>query len=142
MINSYFDLNSYDDPIKTFIEDRLVYYTINGFTRDVNFYFQKNEIERQDNYLSVVSEGEEETFISMSDSETYLKATDGINVFKGSFLKSNKQTSYTRSVFTFLDLLGVIGGVFEVLSAVGSICVMIFAERNFNYSILSNLYHV
>ena len=58
------------------------------------------------------------------------------------FEKSNKKQSISRSVFTILDLFGLIGGILEVLSISGGLFVAIFADRLLNYTILANLYHV
>ena len=58
------------------------------------------------------------------------------------FVKSNQMQSIGRSVFTILDLFGLLGGVLEILSIAGGLFVAVFADRLVNYTILSNLYHV
>ena len=48
--------------------------------------------------------------------------------------------SYDRSVYTFLDLTGQVGGFYEILEILGSFFVGIFAEKLLSLSLISNLY--
>lgn len=58
------------------------------------------------------------------------------------FTKDQLSESYERSVFSFFDLTGNLGGLFEVLELVGALFVEFFAGKIFLYSILSRLYQV
>jgi len=58
------------------------------------------------------------------------------------FYKDPVVQSYERSVFSFLDLTGNLGGLFEVLQIVGSFMVGLFAGKTFLFSIISHLYQV
>ena len=49
---------------------------------------------------------------------------------------------YQRTVYSFLDMLGFIGGIFELLKIFGYLTVSYFIKRNYYSSILSKLYHV
>ena len=49
---------------------------------------------------------------------------------------------YQRTVYSFLDMLGFIGGIFELLKTFGYLTVSYFINRNYYSSILSKLYHV
>ena len=141
MINSYYDLNNYENPIQTYAEAGLSFSGINGFKNSVQFFFQNNQVEAQDDYLSIVKQSNKENFVSLVKTENFYKV-DQNQVISFRFAKSNQETTIERSVFTFLDLLGNLGGIFEVLSVLGSIFVTIFSEKLFHYSILSNLYQV
>lgn len=58
------------------------------------------------------------------------------------FEKDYEYETYERVVFSFLDLFGNLGGVFEIFSMFGGYIVAIFASRYFNYSIISSLYQI
>ena len=58
------------------------------------------------------------------------------------FVKDPTTLSYERSVFSFLDLAGNLGGFFEILERTGAFLVGFFAGPMFMYSILSSLYQV
>jgi hypothetical protein len=58
------------------------------------------------------------------------------------FTKDQFSEAYERSVFSFFDLTGNLGGLFEILELSGSLFVGFFAGKIFLYSILSRLYQV
>jgi hypothetical protein len=58
------------------------------------------------------------------------------------FRKDAESDSYSRSVFSILDLFGNIGGVFEILQVTGGLIVGYFSRDLFLYSILTKLYQV
>jgi len=58
------------------------------------------------------------------------------------FVKDSVSKSYDRSVFSFMEVTGNIGGLFEIFSIAGGIIVGLFSGRTFLYSILPKLYHV
>ena len=59
-----------------------------------------------------------------------------------SFARDEISMEYSRSVFTFLDLTGNLGGLFEILEIAGSLIVAVFAHKIFLYSLLSRLYQI
>ena len=141
IINSYFDLEDYDNPIKTYIQDGLEFFTLNGTTNNVRLYFQENDSQRQDDYFSVYPQPKEQKYTRLVKFDNSLSYGE-TNILKVSFLKSNQKQSIERSVFTILDLFGLLGGIFEVFSISAGLLVAIFSDRLLNYTILSNLYHV
>ena len=141
IVNTYFDSNEYDNPIKTYIEDGIGYSGVNGISHLANFYFQNNEIETQNSYLSMFHRKQKYSFINLDTIKNSIGSSDE-SIFKFGFIKSNKKRSIERSVFTFLDLIGTLGGIFEIFSIIGGILVAIFSEKMFYYSVLSNLYQV
>ena len=141
IINSFFDLEDYNNPIKSYIQDGLEFYTINGNRNNVRLYFQENESERQDDYFALFPQSKEEKFLRLANFDQRLSYGES-DILRVSFLKSNQKQTIERSVFAILDLLGLLGGVLEVFSIFAGIFVAIFADRLLNYSILSNLYQV
>ena len=111
-----------------------------GITNHVDFYFRKNEAETKDSYYSIIPETKQYEFVDIDKTNNYISSSETVLTMK--FFKSNQSQKIERSVFTLLDLLGLIGGVFEIFSIIGGILVYTFADRIFHYSILSNLYQV
>jgi hypothetical protein len=58
------------------------------------------------------------------------------------FNKDAASDSYSRSVFSLLDLTGNLGGLFEILQITGSLIVVYFSRDLLLYSLLSKLYQV
>ena len=63
-------------------------------------------------------------------------------IFVISFTKDQASLQYEREVFSFLDLIGNLGGVFGIISPLCAVFVHILAEKMFNYSVLTHLYQV
>ena len=49
---------------------------------------------------------------------------------------------YQRTVYSFLDMFGFIGGIFELLSMAGYIVVNFFIKKSYYSSIISKIYHI
>ena len=58
------------------------------------------------------------------------------------FLKDQTQKTYERSVFSFLEVTGNIGGLYEIMKITGGIIVSFFSGNMFFYSIISKLYQI
>ena len=65
------------------------------------------------------------------------------NAYLQVFITLDPQSDlYQRTVYSFLDMLGFIGGIFELLKTFGYLTVSYFIKRNYYSSILSKLYHI
>ena len=141
LLNTYFDFNELNNPIGTFIDKRLER-GIRGFTRYSDFYIRENEAILQDNYLSIISDENHHKFIHVDIYNDRNMDNSNKHFVIVSFYKSYQKVTYERYVYTFMDLVGSIGGVYGLLSIIGYAFVSVFLEVNFNYSILSNLYQI
>lgn len=141
MLNTYFDFNDYIDPIQTFIDLRSEH-GITGFTRYMNLYMRENEAFLKDNYMSAYPQEVHKKFfhVDIYHERTLDNANEHFIVF--TIYKSYMKVFYERHVYMFLDLLGNLGGLFEVLSGIGYVSVIIFASKTFNYSLIKRLYQI
>ena len=144
IVNSYFDYDEYDnDPIKYFVDDRFDYRLIPDQQKFVNVYVRENEVELKDNIFRLTPSGQEKSFLSVSRviQDLRNRGTDE-QVIAIRFEKDYDYDSYEREVFSLLDLFGNLGGLSEVCTIIGGLFVGIFADRLFNYSIISSLYQI
>ena len=59
------------------------------------------------------------------------------------FISLDQQINkYSRSAYSFWDMLGYIGGIYGLLYSLGYIVFNLFIQRTFYSSVISNLYHV
>ena len=142
LIDQYLDLDSYDEPIKTYINDKYDYYGISGLMNEARFYIQQNEAKLNDHYLEYLNNDETEKFISIGKSDSLLRNSQETDVFKATFLKSEGNLIYERNVYTLLNLIGDLGGIFEILFIFGTVLTSTFNSKMFYYSVLSSLYQV
>ena len=59
-----------------------------------------------------------------------------------SLSKSDHYFSYERNVYTILDFLGDLGGIYEIFMTLGYMFVTLFTSTAFYYSILPKIYQV
>ena len=82
-------------------------------------------------------------FISLEDNITSKRKIRNDNVIiQLTFVKDQKTVSYQRTVLTFLDWWGLIGGINEILHLAGMLIVSSLSGKLFVFSILSSLYQV
>lgn len=143
MVNSYFDFGNYDTPVQTYLDDRYRFEFAFAIEKTVTVYISQNEGEVLDNYIQYSPNGKQYNFVSVERiSKEFRDSSDGNVLLTIKFVKDYNYNSYERQIFSVLDMFGNLGGVFEILSLIGELCVGIFAERLFNYSIVSTFYQV
>ena len=144
IVNSYFDFDNYENPVRTYLDDRYVFSTLPYYSKEIRFYMSKNEAEVQDAFFNYAPGGDKIEFVSVNRVDQNLEA-DSENsgeLLKLFFFKDYNYQYYERSVFSLLDLTGNLGGVNEVLEITGGILVGFFADKLFFYSIISSLFQV
>ncbi|CAI2386664.1 unnamed protein product [Moneuplotes crassus] len=143
-VNSYFDFDDYKNPVKTYIDGRFDLYMIDTLYQQQNAFIQVNEAEIQDSYFAYQPGGSNKEFFEIERVDTNLISSQ---VHQGellhiNFAKDPASKSYERTVFSFMEVTGNIGGLFEILQIAGGFIVGIFSGRLFTFSMLSSLYHV
>lgn len=80
LINTYFDFEDYNDPIKTYIDDRFYYDMVSFAKKSHNVYIMKNKAEVQDGFFHYTPDGDEKEFVSIERIDTQLSApgSDGV----------------------------------------------------------------
>ena len=104
---------------------------------------RNNYAEQSDSIFQFQPSSNKNSFINIEDYVTNLKKEDkNGTVFLINYIKDSKSITYQRSVLTFLDWCGFIGGVNEVLHLAGMLIVSSLSGRIFVFSLLSALYQV
>ena len=104
---------------------------------------QNNEIELKENWLfNIFSKAK--NFYSIGNrhvsNENYeLNDKSYLNIY---IKLSQQYTNYERTVFTFFDMFGMLGGFFELFSLIGFLFVNRISTNLFNNCLLSSLYQV
>ncbi|CAI2387583.1 unnamed protein product [Moneuplotes crassus] len=116
----YVDLNDLDNPIKSIYWD----YTL-GTTDDLGnwgahrykFDILRNEVELQDTWWDFLSNPTTKEFKSVdTDSYNYERVGEHLATFYTiDFSLGEKTNQYGRRVLNFLEVTGVVGGLFEIL---------------------------
>ena len=82
-------------------------------------------------------------FISLEDTifDKRKIRNDGV-VIKLAFVKDQKTVSYQRTVLTFFDWCGLIGGINEILHVAGMLIVSSLSGKLFVFNMLASIYQV
>ena len=138
-----YDFDDYDNPIKEFIDTKFYYHLQSGVTKESDIYVRQNFAEQSDSIFQLQSSSSESNFISVEDSlQKARNAENNGTVFQIFFLKDSKSITYQRSVLTFLDCCGLIGGVNEILHITGMLIVSFVSSKTFALSLLSSIFQV
>ena len=127
---SYYDFDDYEEPIKYYIDTKFSFNLISGFTNMADIYVQQNHAEQSDSIFQFQPSVIENNFINVETfvSNLYRQNGDGM-IFQFNLIKDSKSVTYQRSVLTFLDWCGFIGGVNEILHLAGMLIVSSVSDK-------------
>ena len=143
-LSGYFDSNDYKTPIKTYLNDRDIL-TLNPESyQSYELKVQQNEALLSDNVI-FSSSYESHKFYSLKDPtyRIYSNISNQNNVVAFIFIEMSKESiQYERVVYTFFDMFGFLGGLFDAWYFIGYIFVAYFNDKHYKQTILSKLYQV
>ena len=116
VINKYLDFNNYTTPIQSYFDDRYSFLLTPSFSKVSRVYLQKNEAILNDDYLGI-QPASNYTFFNVEKSTTDIAYVGYEYVGFGLMLGPSKIT-YTRNVFTLMQLIGNVGGVYGLLISI------------------------
>ena len=144
VLSSYFDQNDYEDPIKKYVGDEDYIFLSPNRTELLDIKVQQNHAYLADNLF--YNFGYKKVSYYSSDRRIY-RTTDidfdnpegGLIIYVS--LDKNSE-EYERVVYTFLDMFGFIGGLFDFFFFSGFILINFVVENSFLNDISSQLYQV
>ena len=110
------DFSDFNTPIKSYFDDRNYFYLSPTTTKYSRVYLQQNEAIMNDDYFKIRSISYanffsiEKTIIDFADKSDKL--------IEISLMRSPNKNTYSRSVFTIMDLFGNVGGVYGLLQSI------------------------
>ena len=133
MVNTYFDLEDYSSPVKTYLDDRINIAVTSGYTKTTVIFTQQRTSSKSDSYFSLWDTSTSDDFVGVENySQDFDLESNNGNVLVAFVIKLDPvQQQYTRSVYNFLQFTGDIGGVFQILEILGGVLVGIFAQKLF-----------
>lgn len=143
ILNSYLDFNDYATPIKSYLADSQYFPLVPNVMSGREYRIQFNEAHLNEDILfnfgtkviNFYSIGERNDQID----NFYLHR----NCYAGIYFRlAQEYDLYERSVFTFFDMLGILGGIYRLLSLFGRYVVAAVARKILYNTLLSELYHV
>ena len=142
--NAYFDFDDYDMPIKTYLSSSDNLYFVNNQLSWMQFLVQTNRAETSDNRL-ISSSSDSRLFYSiknkvqrMANSNSFLNSPVALL----SFSIDQESEIYERRVFTFIEMLSYLYGLYGTIFGFGGILVNPFKRQLLERSMMKRLYQV
>lgn len=136
MINSYFDLESFDDPVKPYLTQEYTWTLDGDYYQDTNIFLKENYIEAADDFFSF-KPPEREKFYTVTKT-TMDRYASGSNYYGYFYFNLDPETQmFKRSVLTILDLLAQVGGIFSIMQTTFTLLIGLYAERMIYFTVLS-----
>ena len=139
IIDSYFDLKSFEKPIKSYLTQKYFYTFEAGYYESIELFVKENSIEALDDY-KIVEGSKDGKFYSIADDRQQRAVATGYSYWGITFYLHPETQAYNRQVFTFMDVLAQLGGVFGLIQPLWAFIVGFYAEKMLYYSIFSQLY--
>ena len=139
MIDRYFDKESFDKPVKKHLTQNYFYVMDAGYFRNIEIFVQENQIDLLDDYM-LVEGSKDGRYYSVADQKDVRSHTTS-DLFGIITLSLHPETKiFKRTVFTILDVLSQIGGIFSLLQSLCGVIVGIYAQKMLFYAIFSKCY--
>lgn len=140
--NVYFDKQNFTEPTQKYLDGQFFWDIMPGFRKKNDIYIGKNEAELQDEVIQLGT-GKSMDFYQLSRSRDQIELMGTDEQFASIYIRFDPYTDqYERRVFSLSDLLGQVGGIYEVMLITGMILVGIFQERLLISSILNKIYQI
>jgi len=116
--DKYVDLNDIDNPIKTTHKSYL--FGNRGKTELIGlnkyvYRVKRNEVELQDSWWDFLTNPEPQKFANLDTDYRYEHFDEYQTEFRFSFFLSDETSQFGRKLLNFLEVTGIVGGLFEVL---------------------------
>ena len=144
LVNTYFDFDDYDNPIKTYLTSlENLFMTNDGKTRWFEAFIQENEAYTSDGIF--YQESYEKTkFYSVHNTAFRTMREEHANNSLAfiSFAMAQETVRYERNSYTFIDMIGFIGGLYDSFFLLGFWIVIFFQTKAYYYRMITKLYQV
>ena len=141
ILSSYFDFDDYEAPVHHYLQDLNIYGLVSSLTQVASYRVRRNQAHLNDNiWLGVQGKSTQMEFYS-AYKDNYLISEIGTEqtLLQIYFNLDVHIDQYQRTVFSFLDLLGFIGGLFQIFKMFGFTFAFYFANKSYYFSVLSRL---
>ena len=111
-----------------------------NYQKSISIYVKRNKATFNDDYLKIKSATIRE-FFNVGKIISDLGADSANTVYEASILLDPSKDVYQRSVFTIMDLFGVIGGIYGLLISGWGLLVGIISSQILLSSVFRRLYY-
>lgn len=140
--NNFFDLSNFTEPAHGYLDGQFFWDLMPGFRKKTDIFVRKNKAELNDDIVQL-SGGDKINFYQILDSREQIELEGSDGQFASVYIRYDAfEDRFERRVYSFGDLLGQVGGIYEFMLVSGILFVKIFSERLLISSILNKIYQI
>ena len=141
ILSSYFDFDDYDNPVHYYLQDMNIIPLISTLSFKSQFSVRLNKADISDSlWLGGQGSNNQIEFYSIDRTQNFYAPFDFDKSYIQIYIVLDQQIEqYKRTVYSFLDMFGFVGGIYELFKIVGEIFSSFFVGRIFYSSILEKL---
>lgn len=143
-INTYFDSDDYKNTIKYFLDDSMYWSLFKGIRKKNDVFIMNNQAELQDDLVQIYA-AKVVQYFQVARYREMQEAFDEVwdKRYLSIYIRlDNHVTNVSRTVYSVADMMGQVGGVYEILFLFGSLIVLLFADKLFFSSIMQKIYQI
>ena len=110
----YFNGENFKDPIRSYLDFTYEYKIDSDLATYSNAFVMQNKVDLQDDFIQF-GDSKSGEFYTISRVQDSVNTRSSGNFFDLTIRLDNRKTLYERRVFSFLDLIGQVGGVNEII---------------------------
>ena len=141
IISSFFESNDFENPVYHYLQDSNEYIMSMTLTEFVTFTVNRNNAYLEDSiYFGSQGSSDAVSFYSINQKNLKYAGADPAGTLLNVMISIDQQINqYRRTVYSFFDMFGYIGGIFGMLSTFGQLIVEVFATRIFYARVISHM---
>ena len=143
IVSSYFDFSDYENPVHLYLQDLNYYYFSNIYQEATYHVYQNQGILNDNLFFGSQGASSKVNFYSIEKKYTNYGITNLFNDYFNLYISLDQQVNqYKRTVYSFVDMLGFLGGIFGLMQSVAFVFVQFVANRKFYLFVISNITNI
>ena len=141
--SSYFDFDDYDTPIKPVLNNFDIFTFHYSFSQLYEIEIQQNQATLTDGYIAASSSETHKYYSAQKASVKPLNVLNYLNYLGQISVRMSRESDhYERIAYSFFDMFGYLGGLFDFWYFIGYLLVEYFNDNYFKHKLLSSLYQI
>ena len=142
-LSYYFDFDDYNTPIKSTLSNFDMFTFHTSYSQLVEIEVQQNQVTLTDDYIAATFSESHKYYSSDKPRIKSINIGDSTRILGQLTVSLAKDSHhYERVVYSFFDMFGYLGGLFDFWYFVGYLLTWYLTDKYFKYKLLSSLYHV
>ena len=132
--NNYFDFNNFESPVNKFYQREDIFLRSDTF-QFIELNAKKNDYELKDSLTQFTQQ--EGTFYSFQDNKKTMYQANFVRYMSLRFGIDSEHETYERTVYSFWEFIGLIGGIYEIVDVFFALFVSTYNNKMFLLEVIN-----